>query len=152
MVVSASLVLIYNSNKSVRTVSTFNRVFSPPCLCYTVSMLRHYVHIAPLFHQLAMPPHSGVLWTQKLGSLCWEPPTWAHLHMKKTLKQSWLPAFRKRSKTHKRLKWTLFTQTKQNKTCKFSRKSSSPWHGANPILILNLNPNMNPKPKLDPYP
>ena len=31
---------------------------------------------------------------------------------------------KKRSKTHKRLKRTLFNWTKQDKTCKFSRKSS----------------------------
>ena len=39
----------------------------------------------------------------------------------KNLKQSWLPAFWKRSKTHKRLKERFFNKTKEDKTCKFSR-------------------------------
>ena len=48
-----------------------------------------------------------------------------YFEKKKKMKQSWLPAFwKERSKTHEILKITLFNWTKQDKTCKFSRKSS----------------------------
>ena len=43
---------------------------------------------------------------------------------KEDLKQNWLPAFRKKIQNTQEIKRTLFNWTKQDKTCKFSRKSS----------------------------
>ena len=55
---------------------------------------------------------------------CQTPSSSLQVVEQKNLKQSWLPAFWEKIQNTQDIKRTLFNSTKQDKTCKFSRKSS----------------------------